>query len=80
MDVYLRENPTGKLLHDPLTACCAIDETIGVWAEVELYREGNGWGAKLSPGSNTWIIVDYDHQKFLQTLTACRDKRSGDKL
>lgn len=70
MDVYLKKNPAGKLLHDSLTACCAINENIATWAEVELYREGSNWGAKLSPGSGTWIIIDYDHEKFLQTLTA----------
>lgn len=70
MDVYLKSNPTGKMLHDPLTACCAIDKSIGVWKEVQLYREGNAWGARLSPRSNTWIIIDYDHEKFIQTFTA----------
>jgi inosine-uridine nucleoside N-ribohydrolase len=29
MDVYLKQDPVGKLLHDPLAACCAIDETVG---------------------------------------------------
>ena len=69
MDVYLKDYPAGKMLHDPLAACCAIDRTIGTWAEVTLYREGNAWGARLSPGSNTWIIVDYDHEKFLRAFT-----------
>jgi inosine-uridine nucleoside N-ribohydrolase len=57
MELYLRENPVGKMLHDPLAACCAIDKTIGTWVEVELYREGNAWGSRLAPGSNTWIIL-----------------------
>jgi pyrimidine-specific ribonucleoside hydrolase len=70
MEAYLKEKPTGKKFHDPLAACCAIDESIGTWAEVELYRHQNEWGAKLSPGSRTWIITDYDHEKFIQTLTA----------
>jgi pyrimidine-specific ribonucleoside hydrolase len=69
MDIYLQQNPAGKMLHDPLAACCAIDESIGEWAEVELYREGNEWGSRLSPGSKTWIIVDYDREKFLKTFT-----------
>jgi pyrimidine-specific ribonucleoside hydrolase len=68
MDVYLRKQPAGKKFHDPLAACCAIDESIGTWAEVELYREKGAWGARLSPGSGTWIITDYDHDKFLATL------------
>jgi pyrimidine-specific ribonucleoside hydrolase len=71
MDAYLSRQPAGKKFHDPLTACCAIDESIGTWAEVQLYREKGAWGARLSPGSRTWIITDYDHDKFVQTLTAC---------
>ena len=69
MDVYLKQNPMGKMLHDPLAACCAIDPTIGTWVEVELYREGNAWGARPSPGSNTWIIIDYDHDAFVRVFT-----------
>jgi pyrimidine-specific ribonucleoside hydrolase len=70
MDAYLSRQPAGKKFHDPLTACCAIDESIGTWAEVELYREKGSWGARLAPGSRTWIITGYDHDKFVQTLTA----------
>lgn len=69
MDHYLRSHPGGKLLHDPLAACCAIDESIGTWAEVELYSEHGEWGARLLPDSHTWIITDYDHEKFLKILT-----------
>jgi inosine-uridine nucleoside N-ribohydrolase len=70
MDHYLRKKPAGKKFHDPLAACCAIDESVGLWAEVALYRKQGEWGARVSPGSGTWIIVDYDHQQFLQTLIA----------
>jgi pyrimidine-specific ribonucleoside hydrolase len=70
MDTYLSRQPAGKKFHDPLTACCAIDESIGTWAEVELYREKGAWGARLSPGSRTWIITGYDHDRFVRTLTA----------
>jgi inosine-uridine nucleoside N-ribohydrolase len=69
MDAYLQNNPTGKKFHDPLAACCAIDESIGTWAEVEMYYHKGQWGAKLSPGTKTWIITDYDSNKFIQTLT-----------
>ena len=68
MDDYLRKRPGGKKLHDPLAACCAIDESIGEWAEVELFRERNEWGARLSPGSGTWIITGYHHDRFLRTF------------
>jgi inosine-uridine nucleoside N-ribohydrolase len=70
MDVFLQQFPDGKKFHDPLAACCAIDESIGEWAEVEIYREKGEWGARLAPGSNTVIIVDYDREKFIKTLTA----------
>ena len=62
----------GKKLHDPLAACCAIDEAIGTWAEVELYRERGKWGSRLSPGSGVYIITDYDRERFVATLTEDR--------
>lgn len=74
MDHYLKKHPEGKKFHDPLAACCAIDKTIGTWAEVELFHErgdhGLVWGAKLAPGSKTLITVAYDRRKFIQTLSA----------
>lgn len=60
----------GKKLHDPLAACCAIDRDIAMWAEVQLYRSKGEWGSRLCPGSNTWIIVDYDREKFVSVFTA----------
>lgn len=59
----------GKKFHDPLAACCAIDTSIGEWAEVELYRERGLWGSRIRPGSGTRIIVDYDHERFLEVLS-----------
>jgi len=70
MDVYLRERPEGKIFHDPLAACCAIDESIGDWAEVEIFRERGEWGARVANGTRTFIITGYDHERFVQTLTA----------
>ena len=70
MSTYLEASPDGKKFHDPLAACCAIDPTIGEWAEVELYREKGQWGSRLAPGSGVNIIVGYDHAKFIDTLTA----------
>jgi inosine-uridine nucleoside N-ribohydrolase len=70
MDTYLKNRPKGKMLHDPLAACCAIDPSIATWAEVELYHERGEWGARLREGSNTWIIIDYDHDKFMDISTA----------
>lgn len=70
MTRYLEESPSGKKFHDPLAAACAIDPTIGEWAEVELFREKGQWGSRLAPGSGVRIIVGYDHAKFVDTLTA----------
>lgn len=69
MDTYLRKK-NHKKLHDPLAACCAINPVIAQWEEVELYYTKGGWGSRLAPGSNTWIIVDYDHSLFLETFLA----------
>lgn len=77
MEAYLEENGAGKMFHDPLAACCAIDESIGEWAEVELFRARGGWGARLAPGSGTWIITGYDHARFVRTLTACAEAAAG---
>ncbi|HEU4324713.1 MAG TPA: nucleoside hydrolase [Roseiflexaceae bacterium] len=69
MEVYLRERPDGKLLHDPLAACCALDPGVASWAEVEVYSQRGEWGARPAPGSGTWITVDYDPDRFEQLLT-----------
>jgi len=68
MDAYLTKNHEGKKFHDPLAACCAIDRSIGIWKEVLLYKEKGEWGSKLCEGTNTKIIIDYDREKFINTL------------
>lgn len=68
MEVYLSKNPGGKKFHDPLAACCAIDERVGEWAEVEIFRQNGEWGSRLSPGSGVWIITGYDRARFLDVL------------
>lgn len=69
MDHYLRKNPGGKKFHDPLAACCAIDEAVGEWAEVEVFRERGEWGSRPMPGSGTRIITGYDRERFIRVLT-----------
>ena len=69
MEYYLSRHPEGKKLHDPLAACCAINESIGTWAEVELFYNQGEWGSRLQTGTNTWIIIDYDYDLFIETLT-----------
>ncbi|TMQ25659.1 MAG: nucleoside hydrolase [Deltaproteobacteria bacterium] len=68
MDTYLAKRPRGKAFHDPLAAACAIDESVGEWAEVEMYRAHGEWGARPAPGSATSIITGYDHERFVATL------------
>lgn len=70
METYFTINPDGKMLHDPLAACCAINPDIGIWREVEIFKDGNAYGAKLAENTNTRIIIDYDHQKFLEAFLA----------
>lgn len=69
MELYLKKKDH-KALHDPLAAMCAIDRSIGLWSEVEVYRDHkNGeWGSRLMDGTNTWIIVDYYKDKFFELL------------
>lgn len=71
MKAYLQDKAEGKKMHDPLAACCAIDRSIGEWAEVELFRQKGEWGSRLAENTRTWIITRYDHQKFIQTFTDC---------
>ena len=73
MDMYLgggKKVGKSKKLHDPLAACCAICPEIGTWAKVELYSQGREWGSRLVEEGNTYIIVDYNRELFLQTFLA----------
>ena len=74
MDLYLRKHPQGKKFHDPLAACCAIDDSIARWSDdVVIFRERGQWGAKPAPidypGPRCKIILYHKHERFLQTLT-----------
>lgn len=68
MSRYLSDRPVGKLFHDPLAACCAINPGIGQWAPVRIFRERGEWGSELEEGSKTLIITGYDHDLFIETL------------
>jgi inosine-uridine nucleoside N-ribohydrolase len=70
MSVYLRSEPSGKLLHDPIAACAAIDPSIVTWAEVEVTYEAGRWGARPARDSGTFISVDLDRDAFVRTLVA----------
>ncbi|NTX04854.1 nucleoside hydrolase [Myxococcus sp. CA040A] len=68
MERYLAQRPEGKLLHDPIAACAAIDPEIITWAEVEMVRQRGEWGAELAQGTHTFISVALDSERFFQTL------------
>ena len=70
MSVFLADAPSGKLLHDPLAACAAIDPGIIDWQEVRVTYEAGRWGAEPAPGSGTFISVGVDRAAFLRTLVA----------
>ncbi len=68
MEYYLKHKPSGKAFHDPLAACAAIDPSIIDFREVEIYREKGEWGSRLADGSNTFISISYDREKFEKVL------------
>jgi pyrimidine-specific ribonucleoside hydrolase len=70
MSVFLRDWPSGKLLHDPLAACAAIDETLITWVEVSVIYDAGRWGAESASGTGTFISTDVDRSRFLRTLVA----------
>ena len=69
MDFYLDKCPTGKKFHDPLAACCLIDRDVCEFKEVELFVENKRfWGSRLKDGTNTFISVNINTDKFVETL------------
>jgi len=68
MDRYLRNKPGGKKLHDPLALAVALDESVCTLAEVRMFHTSEGWGSQISPGSDVWISIDYDPEKFQSVL------------
>lgn len=68
MGLYLSKNRAGKKFHDPLAACVAIDSSICTFREVKLVRKGGKWGSELTEGSNTFISIYADQDKFRQTF------------
>ena len=68
MGHYLAENPAGKMLHDPLAACVAIEPAIATLVEVEVvYTEGR-WGSRPATGTGTFITIDVDRERFFSTF------------
>ncbi len=69
MAKYLLKHPNGKAFHDPLAACTAIDPGICEFREVEIYREKGEWGSKLASGTNNFISIHYDRDRFEKILS-----------
>jgi inosine-uridine nucleoside N-ribohydrolase len=79
MELYLiKENKDGKMLHDPLAACIAIDRSIATFREVEVYRASNGeWGSRLldpeeaqKSTTSTFITIAADRERFFDVFSA----------
>lgn len=68
MSRYLADKPEGKKFHDPLAVCAAINPGIIEFREVEVYRHRGEWGSRLASGTNTWISIHADADKFFDTM------------
>jgi len=69
MDLYLNQQPDGKMFHDPLAACIAINRNIARLQEVEVYRQKGEWGARIANNTNTFITITVDKGLFFKVLT-----------
>jgi pyrimidine-specific ribonucleoside hydrolase len=69
MGLYLKKNPDGKKLHDPLAMTVAIDPEVCEFRRVEMYRQKNEWGARLKPDSDIQISVALNRDRFFRVLT-----------
>lgn len=58
----------GKKLHDLLPAICITYPDVCEWRQVELYNDKYGWGSNIKEGTNTFISVSHDKQKFIEYL------------
>lgn len=68
MDKYLSNKREGKSFHDPLAACCAINQSVCKFQEVELYREKGEWGSRKSDNINCKISIQVDPIKFRNVM------------
>ncbi len=70
VDRYLLKHPAGKRAGNIFAACCAINDNIGAWQEVELIREHGGWGGTPKKGTGAWMLTSSKKEEFLKTLVA----------
>ena len=68
MEKYLDKKSGGKAFHDPLAACVAISTDCCEFKEVEIYREKGEWGSRLKEGTNTFISIKCNRDRFEQVL------------
>lgn len=68
MSLYLDKNSLGKMFHDPLAACVAIDESVCQFKQVRPFRKQGEWGCELSDDSNTYISVSVDKERLWETF------------
>lgn len=61
--MYLKDH-SFKMLHDPLAAAVAIDESFCTFANVELFREKREWGCRPKEDSNTKITIAASYELF----------------
>jgi len=61
-----------KKFHDPLAVCVAIDNSVCAFEEVEVYRVKNEWGSRKSSGTNTYITVSVNIDKFRDVIAMYR--------
>ena len=65
--LFPRKRPE-KAFHDLLAASVIFDRDICQFKEVEVYHEKNLWGCFEKTGSNTFISVGVDKERFWRTL------------
>ena len=74
MGVYLQEHEE-KMFHDLLAASVIFDRDICKFKEVDMYHknpkpgvDNGGWGCNEKLGTNTFISVSVDKERFWKTL------------
>jgi hypothetical protein len=67
MTIYLRDHDE-KAFHDLLAASIIFDRDICQFKEVEMYHDKNRWGCFEKEGSNTFISVGVDKDKFWRNI------------
>ncbi|MHA1311783.1 MAG: nucleoside hydrolase [Candidatus Helarchaeota archaeon] len=68
MEYYLKKHSRGKILHDPLAVCAAINPEIIKFQEVKCFYKNRGWGSIPIKGTNIFISVDLNYKEFLKVF------------